>query len=246
MNLTLKYCILVVVPQQVPKVLDSLSPLDVTNSCQAFIVQMLLNFALCTTSNLVGEKKQKWKKISSLISYLWCSLPRMYVINKEICTRTVCQEDEYRKGQSSTVRKTTTTSLFEPTNVTETSFAHYSRAMPRIVWLAQAGCEILKEEWLSQSPWQHQTLDKHGLMRPPGRIETKFNSCHHKKRTITPSIHQLGVRLVRTSVHTHIYIYAFVFCTWILRGAYFLCVFLDQGHAFQDLWPTLGTAVMDL
>lgn len=128
---------------------------------------------------------KEMEKILSLISYLWCSLPRMYVINKEICMRTVCQQDEYWKGQSSTVRKTTTT-LFEPTNFTETSFVHYSRAMPRIVWVAQACWEIVEEEWLSQSPWQHQTLGKHGLMRPPTRIKNKSNSCHHKKWTITP------------------------------------------------------------
>lgn len=29
-----------------------------------------------------------------------CSLPRVYVINKEICMRTVCQDDEYRKGET--------------------------------------------------------------------------------------------------------------------------------------------------
>ncbi|KAG7237609.1 hypothetical protein INR49_032055 [Caranx melampygus] len=28
------------------------------------------------------------------------SLPRVYVINKEICMRTVCQQDEYLKGEA--------------------------------------------------------------------------------------------------------------------------------------------------
>uniref|UniRef100_A0A3P8WWI8 Microfibril associated protein 5 n=1 Tax=Cynoglossus semilaevis TaxID=244447 RepID=A0A3P8WWI8_CYNSE len=28
------------------------------------------------------------------------SLPRVYVINKEICTRTVCRQDEYLKGRA--------------------------------------------------------------------------------------------------------------------------------------------------
>ncbi|KAG8009989.1 Microfibrillar-associated protein 2 [Nibea albiflora] len=28
------------------------------------------------------------------------SLPRVYVINKEICMRTVCQQDEYLKGET--------------------------------------------------------------------------------------------------------------------------------------------------
>lgn len=32
-----------------------------------------------------------------------CSLPRVYVINKEVCMRTVCKQDEYRKGE--TLRK---------------------------------------------------------------------------------------------------------------------------------------------
>lgn len=141
---------------------------------------LLLNSSFHSRSNLVG-KKPKWKK--SNLSYLWCSLPRMYVINKEVCLRTVCQQDEYRKGQK------TPATLFEPTNVTETSFAHYSRAMPRIVWVAQACWEIFDEEWLSQSPWQRQSLGKHGLTRPPASTETKSNSCHHKKtdhNTINP------------------------------------------------------------
>lgn len=32
-------------------------------------------------------------------SCVCCSLPRVYVINNEICVRTVCQQDEYLKGE---------------------------------------------------------------------------------------------------------------------------------------------------
>lgn len=31
---------------------------------------------------------------------LYFSLPRVYVINNEICMRTVCQQDEYLKGDT--------------------------------------------------------------------------------------------------------------------------------------------------
>lgn len=35
-----------------------------------------------------------------VLSCFWHSLPRVYVINKEICMRTVCQQDEYLKGET--------------------------------------------------------------------------------------------------------------------------------------------------
>lgn len=39
------------------------------------------------------------------------SLPRVYVINKEICMRTVCKQDEYRKGETLHKKNTITTTM---------------------------------------------------------------------------------------------------------------------------------------
>uniref|UniRef100_A0A8C4DE06 Microfibril associated protein 5 n=1 Tax=Dicentrarchus labrax TaxID=13489 RepID=A0A8C4DE06_DICLA len=70
------------------------------------------------------------------------SLPRVYVINNEICMRTVCQQDELLKGETLKSNKHEVECVIAHLHKS-VSFAHYSRTVQRVVRVAQACREVI-------------------------------------------------------------------------------------------------------